>query len=107
MEPDQNFCKGASILLNAGSGFSSFTWNSVSGTQTKAVNLAKQNAIVEIKTILSLPGGIHLVDASVSSYGTLLLYALQPYSSYIWINVGTASTTNINKLESIDSKRKT
>jgi gliding motility-associated-like protein len=93
---DASFCSGDSITLNAGSGFSSYTWNGVSGGQMKTVYTAGQFSVmgttaegcksydtIRVLNVWALPR-VGLDKSPELCFGTTRTLSVGSFTSYLW-----------------------
>lgn len=105
--PDDTVC--ASVILNAGGPFASYSWAGGSST-TQYLNVTTTgNYIVVVTDSLGCVGmdSIHITiepvptlnlgpDVTICTYETLVLDAGQGFTSYLWSNQATSQTVNLS-----------
>ena len=110
LDPDTTLCTGTSRLLDAGTGFAGYAWNTgstaqtyrVTGTGIYAVQVTDNNGCkgtdtVIIKNILPLPSGFLFADTAICSYGNIQLTADKPFRAYHWNTGSTAAAITITQ----------
>lgn len=108
--PDTDICTGTTKQLDAGSGFSSYSWNNGNTSSTITVSNAGIYAVVvrdqqgcrgsdsiQIVSLLPLPKNFLPVDTAICSYGSLVLSSLQNFNSYLWSTNSTAPAITITQ----------
>lgn len=107
---DMSFCSGDSITLDAGPGFSSYSWNGISGTQTNIVRSAGTYSVagttsagckafdtLRVLNVWSLP--IVTLDKNPGlCLGSTRNLNPGSYSSYSWQDGSVAPTYTINRV---------
>jgi len=107
LNPDPTLCIGDTRVLDAGSGYASYSWNTGSSTQTITVNNIGQYAVSVIDSkgckggdttiisqMLALPSKFLGPDTAICSYGDLQLKTITGFTQYTW-STGSLSPTII------------
>lgn len=102
---DSLLCFGDTRVLDAGSSFTSYVWNTGSSDQKLRVttlgkytvkvidkNGCRGSDSVSIIRMISLPSNFLPGDATICSYGSLDLTPTKAFSNYLW-NTGATTTT--------------
>ncbi len=111
---DGPICINSNRILNAGNGFSSYTWNNgqqtssitVSAVKTYWVNVVDKNNCkgtdsVTVTSLLPLPANfLPLKDTQLCSYGVIEMQATRSYDQYLW---STGSSTPVLKIRKAGS----
>jgi len=118
---DSLLCVGSSLVLDAGRGYSSYSWSDGNNNRSITVNTAgrwwievKDNNgctgrdTVVIKRLLPLPSNFLPKDTSLCNYGTLDVTPKGSFASYLWSTGSVMPALNINEagtysLQVIDS----
>ncbi len=103
---DTAICVGSSITLDAGSGFTSYLWNTTASTQTINISIADTFSVevtnsfgcTRTDTIIidtnSLPAPTITGNDSACPGGTVTLDLGTGYASYLWSNNAITQTAN-------------
>ncbi|HEX2532767.1 MAG TPA: SBBP repeat-containing protein [Chitinophagaceae bacterium] len=103
-------CAGAVRLLDAGSGFPSYLWNTGSTERTIAVHGPGRYAVwvqdgngcrsadsTEITEIKPSPANFISTDTAICQFGTLTLSSSQDFQSYRWSTGATTKAIQVNR----------
>lgn len=105
--PDRNLCPGASLLLDAGFGFTSYLWTGGSTTQTRTVNAAGTYSVTVSNSQGCTATDTVLVNAATNpvvnlgpdlllcSANSLVLDAGAGFTTYQWSGGGTGQTRTV------------
>ncbi|MCX6317528.1 MAG: gliding motility-associated C-terminal domain-containing protein [Bacteroidetes bacterium] len=107
---DTTLCTGTSRLLDAGTGYTSYQWNtghttasiSVNGpgvyfVTVTDINNCRGSDTARIRTILPLPSGFLPADTAICNYGDIQLKAAPGFTSYRWNTGSTQSFLTITQ----------
>ncbi len=104
---DTAICKGASVTLDAGSGFSSYIWSNGDSTQTikvtdggyYTVNVVKANGCVSVDsvdvTVYLVPSVTFGPTQYLCSGSSYTINAGSGYASYLWSNGSTDTSITV------------
>jgi len=105
---DTTLCSGYSLVLDAGAGYSSYLWQDGSDRQTISVSTPGTYWVTvtgpvgcistdtsTIDSIAPLPANFLPGDTVICAYASILVQALQSYSSYLWNTGETASSIQV------------
>jgi hypothetical protein len=108
---DQSFCSGDSMTLDAGAGFSSYSWNAVIGSQLKTIFTTGSYTVIgttlegcrssdtmQVVNTWTLPR-VALTKSRVV-LGTTRTFIVGNFSSYLWQDGSTLPTFTLNSLGS-------
>lgn len=107
---DPTLCIGDARVLDAGPGYSGYSWNTGSNSQSIVVNNIGQYAVsvidnngcknadtTIISQMLTLPSGFLGPDTAICSYGDLQLKATKAFNQYTWSTGSPASSIVIRQ----------
>ena len=107
---DSTLCIGDKRMLNAGSGYASYSWNTGSNSQSITVNGIGQYAVSVIDNngckgsdttiitqMLGTPSGFLEADTAICPYEKLPLKATANFNQYVWSTGSTASSVVIKQ----------
>ncbi len=105
--PDQEICQGSSVTLTAPTGYASYKWNGVAGTNTKEVTTGGTYTVeVEnaggckatdqvVVTVIDLPVVNLGADREICQGSSVTLTAPTGYASYKWNGVAGTNTKEV------------
>jgi gliding motility-associated-like protein len=104
LNPDPSLCIGDTRVLDAGSGYKSYSWNTGSNSQSITVSNIGQYSVSVIDNngckggdttmilqMLALPSGFLGPDTAICSYGDLQLKTTLNFNQYTWSNGSLSS----------------
>ncbi len=105
-----DICFGQKLVLNAGTGYSQYSWSNGSTSQTITVDAVGSYSVevinqdgchgydtILIRSILSSPAKFLPADTAICSYGDLLLKPNSSFNQYQWSTGGTTSSITVTQ----------